>query len=74
SKLACISWMTGALEVLMAQRRIAIAEPEALAHLINGGLMDAALWVAHHPEKDVGLEQDLASLNLLLNGLRSTAV
>ncbi|MEL5667242.1 TetR/AcrR family transcriptional regulator [Serratia ureilytica] len=74
SKLACISWMTGALEVLMAQRRIAIAEPEALAHLINGGLMDAALWVAHHPEKDVGLEQALASLNLLLNGLRSTAV
>ncbi|MCH6194130.1 MULTISPECIES: TetR/AcrR family transcriptional regulator [Serratia] len=74
SKLACISWMTGALEVLMAQRRIAVAEPEALAHLINGGLMDAALWVAHHPEKDVGLEQALASLNLLLNGLRSTAV
>ncbi|MEN4196731.1 TetR/AcrR family transcriptional regulator [Serratia sp. CY70267] len=74
SKLACISWMTGALEVLMAQRRIAIAEPEALAHLINGGLMDAALWVAHHPEKDVGLEQALVSLNLLLNGLRSTAV
>ncbi|SVK50803.1 Uncharacterised protein [Acinetobacter baumannii] len=36
--------------------------------------MDAALWVAHHPEKDVGLEQALASLNLLLNGLRSTAV
>ena len=74
SKLACISWMTGALEVLMAQRRIAVAEPEALAHLINGGLMDAALWVAHHPEKDVGLEQAMASLNLLLNGLRSTAV
>ncbi len=74
SKLACISWMTGALEVLMAQRRIAVADPEALAHLINGGLMDAALWVAHHPEKDVGLEQALASLNLLLNGLRSTAV
>ncbi|WP_350024458.1 TetR/AcrR family transcriptional regulator [Serratia marcescens] len=74
SKLACISWMTGALQALMAQRRIAVAEPESLAHLINGGLMDAALWVAHHPEKDVGLEQALVSLNLLLNGLRSTAV
>ncbi|PCO16634.1 hypothetical protein CQA18_25925, partial [Enterobacter hormaechei] len=48
SKLACISWMTGALQALMAQRRIAVAEPESLAHLINGGLMDAALWVAHH--------------------------
>lgn len=73
SKLGCITWMTGALQALMAQRRIATAEPEALAHLINGGLMDAALWVAHQPEKDVALEQALASLNLLLNGLRSTS-
>ncbi|WP_368898188.1 hypothetical protein [Escherichia coli] len=40
---------------------------------MNGGLMDAALWVAHQPEKDVALEQALASLNLLLNGLRSTS-
>ncbi|TXE66378.1 TetR/AcrR family transcriptional regulator [Serratia nematodiphila] len=73
SKLGCITWMTGALQALMAQRRIATVEPEALAHLINGGLMDAALWVAHQPEKDVALEQALASLNLLLNGLRSTS-
>ncbi|MBI6151341.1 TetR/AcrR family transcriptional regulator [Serratia surfactantfaciens] len=70
SKLGCITWMTRALQALMAQRRIATAEPEALAHLINGGLMDAALWVAHQPEKETALEQALAGLNLLLNGLR----
>lgn len=70
SKLGCITWMTGALQALMAQRRIATAEPEALAHLINGGLMDAALWAAHQPEKETALEQALAGLNLLLNGLR----
>ncbi len=45
-----------------------------MAHLINGGLVDAALWGAHHLKKDVALEQALASLNLLLDGLRSTPV
>ena len=73
SRLQCIASMTNMLQKLMEQRTIATTAPEVLAHLINGGLMDAALWVAHQPEKDVALEQALASLNLLLNGLRSTS-
>ncbi|HID8271340.1 TPA: TetR/AcrR family transcriptional regulator [Serratia marcescens] len=73
SKLQCIVWMTGALQALMVQGRIAVAEPESLAHLINGGLMDAALWIAHQPDEKTALEQALAGLSLLLNGLRPTA-
>ncbi|MEX0633800.1 hypothetical protein M8494_24655 [Serratia ureilytica] len=35
---------------MIAQGRIAVAEPESLAHLINGGLMDAACWIAQPDE------------------------
>ena len=37
---------------LMEQRTIATTAPEVLAHLINGGLMDAALWIANQQDED----------------------
>ncbi|MCC4106499.1 TetR/AcrR family transcriptional regulator [Serratia ureilytica] len=73
SRLQCIASMTTMLQKLMEQRTIATTAPEVLAHLINGGLMDAALWIANQQDEKIALEQALAGLTLLLNGLRPTA-
>ncbi|AKL41067.1 TPA: TetR/AcrR family transcriptional regulator [Serratia marcescens] len=73
SRLQCIASMTNMLQKLMEQRTIATTAPEVLAHLINGGLMDAALWIANQQDEKTALEQALAGLTLLLNGLRPTA-
>ncbi len=73
SRLQCIASMTNMLQKLMEQRTIATTAPEVLAHLINGGLMDAALWIANQQDEKIALEQALAGLTLLLNGLRPTA-
>ncbi|UBI66127.1 TetR family transcriptional regulator [Serratia sp. HRI] len=73
SRLQCIASMTNMLQKLMEQRTIATTAPEVLAHLINGGLMDAALWIANQQDEKTALEQALAGLTLLLNGLRPRA-
>ncbi|MDP8712590.1 hypothetical protein QZQ37_03225 [Serratia marcescens] len=73
SRLQCIASMTNMLQKLMEQRTIATTAPEVLAHLINGGLMDAALWIANQQDEKTALEQPLAGLTLLLNGLRPRA-
>ena len=68
-----VSPPTNMLQKLMEQRTIATTAPEVLAHLINGGLMDAALWIANQQDEKTALEQALAGLTLLLNGLRPRA-
>lgn len=48
------------------------SEPEALATLINGALVNAALWIAHAPraEQSARLDRALAMATTLLEGLR----
>lgn len=68
SKLQCISSMKSILTTLIQNGKIVSCSPEALAQLINGGLMDAAFWIGS-ADIDNALEQALESLEHLLNGL-----
>lgn len=69
-KLQCVASMTRMLKTLMEEKHIAPTSPEVLAHLINGGLMDAAFWIANRPEDTQALAQALDGVELLLNGLK----
>lgn len=69
-KLQCVASMTRMLKTLMEEKHIAPTSPEVLAHLINGGLMDAAFWIANRPEDRQALAQALDGVELLLNGLK----
>ena len=58
-----------ALASLMETRRVRAADPEALARLVNGALVDAALWVASSDDPDDALERALGATGTLLSGL-----
>lgn len=58
-----------ALSLLMQAGRIRQADPEALAHLINGALVDAALWVAASDDQETALDRAMAAADLLMDGL-----
>lgn len=53
----------------MATQQVQRTDPEALARLIQGGLMDASSWStgADNPEQQLAAAQD--SLDLMLRGL-----
>lgn len=48
------------------------APSAALAQLINGSLVNTALWIAHDEHPGERLEQGLQGLELLLRGLYLT--
>ncbi len=58
-----------ALEDLMDQGRLRRADPEALARLINGALIDGALWIAASLDPEMARDRAVESLDLLLDGL-----
>jgi AcrR family transcriptional regulator len=58
-----------ALAELMDTGRIARTDPEALARLINGALVDAALWVAAAGEPQPALARAHSATDTLLRGL-----
>ena len=57
------------LTELMQAGRVRQADPEAMAHLINGALVDAALWVAASDDQEVALDRALAAADLLMDAL-----
>jgi len=61
--------MIEALEELMADGRIVHAHPEALARLLSGAMVDAALWVGTSEDPETTLEQATSGLLALLDGL-----
>lgn len=65
----CLATLADRLEQLMEDRIIATTDPEALARLLNGGLMDTAFWIANSEDAEAGLPKALHSLSLVLNGL-----
>lgn len=67
----CVHTLSCLLEHLMQQNLIAHAPPQALARLINGSLMDAALWIARDEAPGERLREALQALELLLRGLRT---
>jgi AcrR family transcriptional regulator len=67
-EVATIAEIRDTLATLMHAGRIRSCDPEALARLIKGALVDAALWVAAL-EDDSALIQALAATDILLDGL-----
>lgn len=57
------------LSVLMQTGRIRQADPEAMAQLINGALVDAALWVAASTDQEAALSRAKAAADMLMDGL-----
>lgn len=58
------------LAVLMESGHIRRCDPEALARLINGALVDAALWVATNADEST-LTKAVTATDLLLDGLQA---
>ena len=58
-----------ALAGLMAADRVVHTDPEALARLVNGALIDGAMWVAASPRPDEALARAHAATEALLRGL-----
>ncbi|MDX7997713.1 TetR/AcrR family transcriptional regulator [Xenorhabdus sp. Reich] len=70
ARLQCIASIAAMLNTLMEKGQITPTSPHILARLINGGLMDAALWIAKSQQPDKALSEALNSLDVLLNGLK----
>jgi AcrR family transcriptional regulator len=60
-----------ALADLMAAGRVVPTDAEALARMINGALIEAAMWVAASPSPDAALVRAHAATDALLRGLAS---
>ena len=66
----CIESLGALLSQLMQAQVVEPAAPLALARLINGSLVEAALWIANAEQPAQKLEESLGGLHLLLRGLR----
>jgi AcrR family transcriptional regulator len=62
--------IVASLETLMADGTIARTDAEALARMVNGALVDAALWIARTADPETRLAAALDALDVLLDGLR----
>lgn len=61
------------LTALMQAGRIRQVDPEAMAQMINGALVDAALWIAAAADQSAALERALAAADVLMDGLEHGA-
>lgn len=73
SQRACLTALAERLAKLKAEGTIKPIDPAPLARLINGALVDAALWIVEEPAQDDRLHMATRNLDALLSGLRSTA-
>ena len=64
----CSASMAAMLQGLMDTRVIQATDPEALARLIQGGLMDLSFWIAGADNPPQRLAASLDSLDLMLRG------
>ncbi len=69
SQLRCLSSMTGQLRELMDSGRVRRTDAEALAWLLNGALVDAALRIANAEHPPESLARACQALDVLLDGL-----
>lgn len=69
SQSQCLATMGNMLLQLMQEHIIEKTDCEALARLINGGLVDLACWIANSEDAEAQLSKALHSLSLILNGL-----
>jgi len=55
---------------LVKRGAVEVPDPEALTQLLNGAMNQAALWVAHAPNRDAALVAATRTLERLLAGLK----
>lgn len=55
---------------LVAEGTLEGVQPEALTQLLNGAMNQAALWVAHAPDREAALGDAKLTLERLLEGLK----
>ncbi|MEI7232654.1 TetR/AcrR family transcriptional regulator [Pectobacterium carotovorum] len=65
----CVESMQRLIDNLIRQGVVADVDPQALASLIYGSLVEAAFWIAEGEEGNARLAQGVAALELLLRGL-----
>ncbi|KRP48229.1 DNA-binding transcriptional regulator, AcrR family [Pseudomonas libanensis] len=65
----CVESLRQLLEALMQAGLMPQAPSQALAQMINGSLVNTALWIARDDHPGTRLEEALQSLELLLRGL-----
>ena len=68
SNLRCTEQVEKIIIQLISQNKVIDVNPRALSSLINGGLSEAACWIAEG-NGDQRLEQSINAINVLLNGL-----
>ncbi|NAX21523.1 TetR/AcrR family transcriptional regulator [Vibrio sp. V39_P1S14PM300] len=69
-RLDCLTSIADMLGGLMDEGTITPTSPDMLARLLNGGLMDMALWIAKSEDDEQALYQALSSLDVVLSGLK----
>lgn len=67
----CVQFMAAYLQGLMDQGVIVRASAQALAHLLNGSLIEAAIWIAEKEASDERLDEALQVLELMLTGWKA---
>lgn len=71
SERKCLVSLSSLLSRLMAEGRVKAGDPETLARMINGALVDAALWIADGDDPQARLANAVDTLGLLLSGLET---
>ncbi|PHM31137.1 TetR/AcrR family transcriptional regulator [Xenorhabdus innexi] len=66
----CILSMRKLLEKMILEKKIKDVDAESLACLINGSLVEAALWIADDTDQQAKLEKVIPAFDLLLDGLK----
>lgn len=70
SQQQCVESLRQLLEAMMQAGVIVQAPSVALAQLINGSLVNTALWIARDEQPNLRLQEGLQALELLLQGLK----
>ncbi|MGK9166410.1 TetR/AcrR family transcriptional regulator [Inquilinus limosus] len=65
----CIRSMAGRLQQLAADGVIVPVPAEATARLLNGAMLQAALWIANAPDPEAAARAAVEALDTLLHGL-----
>ncbi|KXF75646.1 TetR family transcriptional regulator [Paramesorhizobium deserti] len=66
---ACIRSMADDLQHLADEGTITVTDPEAMAQLINGAMLNAALWIANVTNPEATSKKAVQAIKLLLEGL-----
>lgn len=70
SQSQCLATMATMLQQFMDEGIIAVTDSHALARMLNGGLMNAAFWLANSQDAEKELVVALHSLGIVLEGLQ----